>query len=89
VYRVVQEALTNIVRHANATRAWATLRWLPDTLEVEVADNGGGGASPANGGHGLVGIGERVSLLGGVLETGPAADGGFSVRARFPLGAVA
>jgi signal transduction histidine kinase len=89
VYRVVQEALTNVVRHANATRAWATLRWLPDTLEVEVADNGRGYASRADGGHGLVGIGERVSLLDGVLETGPAADGGFSVRARFPLGPVA
>jgi signal transduction histidine kinase len=89
VYRVVQEALTNIVRHANATQAWATVRWLPDRLEVEVADNGGGCASPTSGGHGLVGIGERVSLLGGVLETGPAAAGGFSVRARFPLGAAA
>jgi signal transduction histidine kinase len=84
-YRVVQEALTNVLKHAGATRAWATLRWLPDVLEVEVTDDGAGVVGANSGGHGLAGIRERVSLLGGELETGPRADGGFSVRARFPL----
>ena len=84
-YRVMQEALTNVLKHAGATRAWATLRWLPDVLEVEVTDDGAGGAGANSGGHGLAGIRERVSLLGGELETGTRADGGFSVRARFPL----
>lgn len=86
-YRVVQEALTNVLKHARATHAWATLRWLPDALEVEVTDDGIGGAGMSGGGHGLAGIRERVSLLGGELETGPRAGGGFSVRARFPLAA--
>lgn len=86
-YRVVQEALTNVLKHARATHAWATLRWLPDALEVEVTDDGTGGAGATGGGHGLAGIRERVSLLGGELETGPRAGGGFSVRARFPLAA--
>jgi signal transduction histidine kinase len=89
VYRVVQEALTNIVRHAHATRAWVILHWLSDTLEVEVADDGTGLISQGGGGHGLVGISERVRLLGGELQTGPRAEGGFSVRARFPLEAAA
>lgn len=89
VYRVVQEALTNVLRHAHAKRAWARLRWLPDALEVEVADDGAGGAATDSPGHGLAGIQERVLLLGGELEAGPRVEGGFSVRARFPLAAVA
>jgi len=84
-YRVFQEALTNVLKHAHATHAWATLRWLPDALEVEVSDDGAGGVAANGGGHGLAGIHERVALLGGELETGPRTGGGFSLRARFPL----
>ena len=89
VYRVVQEALTNVLRHARASRASATLRWSPESLEVEVTDDGTGPAGETGGGHGLVGIRERVQLLGGELETGRSPGGGFSVCARFPLVAVA
>ncbi|SDQ78463.1 sensor histidine kinase [Quadrisphaera sp. DSM 44207] len=83
-YRVVQEALTNVVRHAGARRASVRLRWLSGAVEVEVVDDGR--AAPSGGGGlGLVGMRERLALHGGLLDVGPRPDGGWRVRARFPL----
>ena len=87
-YRFVQEALTNVVKHAGAASARVSLEWAPDALVVEVADDGRGGlADRASAGHGLVGMRERVALYGGSLDAGPRAGGGFAVRARLPDGA--
>jgi signal transduction histidine kinase len=86
-YRIVQEALTNALKHAGPARAWVTVSYQPDALELEIADDGPGVASvDATGGHGLVGMHERVGLYGGELAAGPRAEGGFAVRARLPLG---
>jgi signal transduction histidine kinase len=85
-YRVVQEALTNVLKHAGAARARVVVRYGPDAVELEVADDGRGRASGLPGGHGLLGMRERVSLYGGDFEAAPRAQGGFLVRARLPLG---
>jgi signal transduction histidine kinase len=85
-YRIVQEALTNTLRHARATRADVTLSYTAEALEVDVLDDGRG--APANGGgsgHGLLGMSERATLLGGWLEAGPGPGGGYRVHARLPL----
>ncbi|WP_433271646.1 sensor histidine kinase [Actinosynnema sp. CS-041913] len=86
VYRIVQEALTNVVKHAGARKADVRVRFLETSLEVEVADDGRGrsGAPARSGGFGLVGMRERVAVHGGELEAGPRRDGGYLVRARFP-----
>jgi signal transduction histidine kinase len=85
-YRIVQEALTNTLRHARATRADVSLRYGDDAIEVEVRDDGRGEAAGGDGdGHGIVGMRERASLLGGTLEAGPLPGGGYRVRARLPL----
>jgi signal transduction histidine kinase len=84
-YRILQEALTNTVKHARAERASVRLSYRADAVELEVEDDGRGAAVASNGGHGLVGMRERVDLYGGDLEAGPRADGGFRVRARLPL----
>jgi signal transduction histidine kinase len=82
-YRIVQESLTNVVRHAEATAASVVLRYEPDALVLEICDNGRGGA--ANGtGHGLIGMRERAASVGGTLEAGPAPEGGFRVHAELP-----
>lgn len=84
-YRVVQEALTNTVKHADARRADVRVRYLPGQLEVEVVDDGRRAARPAgSGSHGQVGMRERVALHDGELELGPRPTGGYRVRARFP-----
>jgi signal transduction histidine kinase len=85
-YRILQEALTNVVKHANGARADVEVRYTPDAVEVVVRD-GGGERTPAvePGGHGLVGMRERTALFGGELQAAPTADGGFAVRARLPL----
>jgi signal transduction histidine kinase len=86
-YRIVQEALTNALKHAGPATATVRLRYAPDRLEVEVVDDGRGAAAAAAGGasgFGLVGMAERVDLLGGVLDAGPRAGGGFGVRAVLP-----
>jgi signal transduction histidine kinase len=83
-YRVVQEALTNVIKHAGAEHAAVTVRGHPRDLEVEVVDDGKGSAAARGDGHGLIGMRERVGLYGGELTAGAAADG-FAVRARFPL----
>ena len=84
-YRVVQEALTNTLRHAGAARARVLLRFVDGALEIEVADDGRG--PPVEGtqsGRGLVGMRERLMLFGGSLETNGGVGGGFVVRARLP-----
>ncbi|MGN9840324.1 sensor histidine kinase [Nonomuraea sp. H19] len=86
-YRLVQEGLTNSLRHAGSgATAVVTVRHKPRELDVRVEDDGtgGSGVSPRSG-HGLVGIRERVALYGGILSIGPLPGGGFEVRARFPL----
>jgi signal transduction histidine kinase len=87
-YRVIQEALTNALRHAGGTTAHVAVCYRDERLELEVVNDGGDHrrpGPPAGGGRGLVGIRERVALLGGELEAGPRAGGGFVVRCRFPL----
>ncbi|GAA4591925.1 histidine kinase [Planotetraspora phitsanulokensis] len=86
-YRVAQEALTNIVKHAGATRADIRLIWQDDTLMISITDDGrGSGTSYPSGGNGLIGIQERASALGGSATMGPRADGpGFQVLVRLPL----
>jgi signal transduction histidine kinase len=91
-YRIVQEALTNVVKHAGPVRAQVTIRYRDQEIRVEVIDDGRGVAAPtgdgrARVGHGLIGMRERVAVFGGDLETGPCPDGGFRVAARLPLAA--
>jgi signal transduction histidine kinase len=88
-YRIVQEALTNVVRHAGPTRAQVRISRRPGEVLVEVTDDGPPGPGPrpvarAGSGHGLIGMRERVAMFGGELEAGPYA-GGFRVRARLPV----
>jgi signal transduction histidine kinase len=88
VYRIVQEALTNVLKHAGPARADVTIRCAEDAVTIEVTDNGSGqpGPLPTPGGHGLAGMRERAAVFGGDLAAGPRAGGGFAVRARLPLG---
>jgi signal transduction histidine kinase len=83
-YRVVQEALTNALKHAGPATARVTVIYEPQALRLEISDDGPGTSSQQASGHGLVGMRERVALYGGRLEVGPRAGGGFSVRARLP-----
>jgi signal transduction histidine kinase len=89
-YRIVQEALTNSLKHSYGARATVTVRYEPTGVVVEVLDDGNGAHSNGNradsGGHGLVGMRERIALYGGQLETGSRGGGGFAVRARLPAG---
>jgi signal transduction histidine kinase len=87
VYRVLQEALTNVIKHAGPARASIVVRYSTDVVEVEVDDDGAGAVNGREPGYGLVGMRERVELCGGTLEAGGGSGGGFSVRARLPLGA--
>ena len=89
-YRIVQEALTNAIKHAGPANAHVTVRYRPDALELEVTDDGAGASNGhRNGvGHGLVGMRERTALYGGELHVGPRGDGaGFAVRVRLPVSA--
>jgi signal transduction histidine kinase len=87
VYRIVQEALTNVLKHARASRVIVTLAYRDSALELEVLDDGASPRPDAGaGGNGLVGMRERVALLGGELETGRRESGGFRVAARLPVG---
>ncbi|CAN5369685.1 hypothetical protein BH24ACT12_BH24ACT12_22450 [soil metagenome] len=87
-YRIVQEGLTNALRHASAQRASVSLRYLPHTLEVAVEDDGRGPRrddAGHGGGHGLVGVRERVALYGGTVEFGPASKVGSRLAATLPV----
>jgi signal transduction histidine kinase len=88
VYRIVQEALTNVLKHAGHARAEVTIGCAEDTVTIEVTDNGTGqhGNGSLGGGHGLAGMRERAAVFGGELAAGPRPGGGFTVRARLPLG---
>lgn len=82
-YRILQEALTNVLKHAGPARVRVVVAYGPDVVELDVVDDGRG---PQNGqGHGLVGMRERVALYGGALEAGPARPRGYRVHARLPL----
>ena len=84
-YRIVQEALTNALKHAGEARASVHVRYGVDSLELEIADDGPGAQAPvASGGHGLAGMRERVALYGGHLDTGRRPSGGFAVRVLLP-----
>ncbi len=84
-YRIVQEALTNALKHAGAAMARVVVSYGDDEIELEVVDTGAGDGDGDGGGHGLAGMRERVSLYGGEIEAGHQEDGGFVVRARLPL----
>jgi signal transduction histidine kinase len=91
-YRIVQEALTNVVKHAGPARAQVTIRYRDHEVAVEVTDDGRGvGVVAGDGrrgtGHGLIGMAERVAAFGGDLEVGPRPGGGFRVAARLPVAA--
>jgi signal transduction histidine kinase len=85
-YRIVQEALTNCLKHARASRAWVTVDFGTDAVGTTIRDDGTATLpSAASAGHGLDGMRERVAVFGGELSVGPRPGGGFEVRARFPI----
>jgi signal transduction histidine kinase len=84
-YRIVQEALTNTLKHGHASRAEVDLRRTPTGLELEIVDDGVGTGNGQGAGRGLIGMRERANLVGGEVEAGPRPGGGFRVRARLPL----
>ena len=84
-YRIVQEGLTNALKHAHATHADVTVRYAPDALQIEVRDDGEGTATGDGLGHGLIGIRERVKIYGGEMTAGTATEGGFVLRTRLPF----
>jgi signal transduction histidine kinase len=86
-FRIVQEALTNVRRHAGASRVSVTVRYLPTEMTIDIADDGSndpGRGSFDSGGHGLTGMRERAELYGGQVEVGPRQGGGFGVAVRIP-----
>jgi signal transduction histidine kinase len=85
-YRIVQEALTNALKHAGGARAEVTVRYETGAVELEIRDNGDGSGVGGGTGHGLIGMRERVAVWGGRLDAGRPAGGGWSVRARLPVG---
>ncbi len=87
-FRIAQESLTNVLKHAAGSRAEVLVHFRDAELEIEVRDTGNGGQARGRGeglGHGIHGMGERVALYGGQVVAGPLDNGGFSVRARLPL----
>jgi signal transduction histidine kinase len=87
-YRIVQEALSNAARYAPGARVRVEIRYAATALDLSIVDDGGSGSAPpdADGGHGLVGMRERVAMLGGSLSAGPREPGGFAVVASLPYG---
>ena len=83
-YRIVQESLTNALKHAGPARVRVSLRYRPGRLDVEVVDDGSGTGNGKDGGQGLLGMRERASVYGGELDAGPQAGGGYAVRVRLP-----
>jgi signal transduction histidine kinase len=88
-YRIVQEALTNTLKHGAASEAQVSIRYAPDALELQVLDDGRGTSSSGNGdagsGQGLIGMRERVALFGGELSAHSQPERGYEVRARIPV----
>ncbi|SEU47900.1 sensor histidine kinase [Nonomuraea wenchangensis] len=85
IYRVVQESLANTLKHAGARKAEVTIGYRPRSITVEIVDDGRGVPDGVTEGHGLAGMRERVSALGGALTAGPVPGGGFAVRADIPV----
>jgi signal transduction histidine kinase len=85
-FRIVQEALTNALKHAGPARARVVLRYRTDELELEVLDDGPGTGDDAGSGYGLVGMRERVTVYGGELQAGRRPGGGYALRVRLPIG---
>ena len=87
-YRIVQEALTNVLKHAGPASADVTVGCVDGAVVIEITDDGVGAAiaDPSPRGHGLIGMRERAALFGGDLLAGPQPSGGYAVRARLPLG---
>ncbi|GAA4637131.1 sensor histidine kinase [Actinoallomurus vinaceus] len=88
-FRIVQESVTNVIRHAGTRHCRVSIDQRPDELHVEIVDAGQGGTADAGSGHGISGMRERAALLGGRLSAGPRPEGGFRVSARLPLPATA
>ena len=87
-YRILQEALTNVIKHARATRVDCTIRYDDGALRLDVVDDGEtqpGNGRPPGRGHGLIGMRERVALFGGTLDAGPVPGNGYRVAAVLPL----
>ena len=84
-YRIVQESLTNVLKHAGRASAQVTVRVERSQVSIDVVDDGRGACAVETGGHGLLGMRERVALFGGQLETGALPGGGFRVRASLPM----
>jgi signal transduction histidine kinase len=85
-FRIVQEALTNVLKHSNPTCVQVNIRVLEHAVEVEVDDDGiPQPTAPGSHGHGLIGMRERVAVYGGELDAGPAPERGFRLRARIPF----
>jgi signal transduction histidine kinase len=86
-YRIVQEAITNVLKHANASRVEVILDYQPDALALTISDNGSGGTATvgASTGHGLIGMRERIEMFSGELGAGSSSLGGFTVRAKLPI----
>jgi signal transduction histidine kinase len=87
-YRIVQESLTNVLRHAGPTRSTVRVDYQPDGVVLAITDDGRArvGDEVGSGGHGIAGMRERAAVLGGWLQAGPRSQGGFSVQARLPVG---
>ena len=88
VYRIVQEALTNALRHGGAKHATVTLHFNGDALDVEIVDDGTPTSTANGSGQGLIGMRERAAAFGGRVEAGRGAEGGFRVAARLPVASV-
>jgi len=84
-YRIVQEAVTNVLKHANASRVEVTVDYRPEAIMLAISDNGAGSDQNESSGHGLIGMRERVELFGGDLTTESSSLGGFTVRATLPV----
>ena len=83
-YRIIQEGLTNALKHSKGAHAEVVIRYVDSSVQLEISDDGLGSTNGDGNGHGLVGMRERVAVYGGVVDAGPGAGGGFRVAARLP-----
>jgi signal transduction histidine kinase len=84
-YRIIQEGLTNALKHAQASHADVIVRYGSDELQIEIRDDGRGAATTDGLGHGLVGVRERIKIYGGEMSAGTATEGGFVLSTRLPI----